>query len=85
MDIDDLIYPLLASSFPEYEEGEILDIIEEFKQPRGLDESSEFEQEVWQKYLSLKRVFKADSKAEASQPRSVGGEGEAAQTFGAKP
>jgi len=47
MDIDDLIYPLLASSFPEHEEGEILDIIEEFKQPRGLDESSEFEQEVW--------------------------------------
>jgi hypothetical protein len=81
MDIDNLIYPLLASSFPEYEEGEILDIIEEFKQPRGLDESSEFEQEVWQKYLSLKRDFKAGSKAEASQPRSGGGEGEAAQTF----
>jgi hypothetical protein len=68
MDIDDLIYPLLASSFSEYEEGEILDIIEEFKQPRGLDESSEFEQEVWQKYLSLKREFKASSKAEANEP-----------------
>jgi hypothetical protein len=79
MDIDDLIYPLLADSFPEYEEGEILDIVEEFKQPRGLDESSEFEQEVWQKYLSLKRKFKAGSKAEA-QPRS-GGEGEAAPSL----
>ena len=83
MDIDDLIYPLLASSFSDYEEGEILDIIEEFKQPRGLDIIDEFEQEVWQKYLALKRIIKrkiaGGSKAEASQPRSGGGEGEAAQ------
>jgi hypothetical protein len=57
MDIDDLIYPLLASSFPDYEEGEVLDIIEEFKQPRGLEIIEEFEQEVWQRYLALKREF----------------------------
>jgi hypothetical protein len=80
MDIDDLIYSLLVDSFSDYAPGEVLDVVEEFKMPRGLDEPSEFEQEVWQKYLSLKRVFKAGSKAEASQPRSVGGEGEAAQT-----
>lgn len=59
MDIDDLIYPLLADSFPEYEEGEVLDIVEEFKMPRGLDNPSEFEQEVWQKYLSLKSLYSA--------------------------
>jgi hypothetical protein len=79
INIDDLIYPLLANSFPEYEQGEVLDIVEEFKQPRGLDESSEFEQEVWQKYLALKREITGGSKAEASQPRSGGGEGAAAQ------
>lgn len=81
VDIDEIIYPLLAIAFASsgYEEGEILDIVEEFKQPRGLDEFSEFEQEVWQKYLALKQEFKAGSKAEA-QPRS-GGEGEAAPSL----
>jgi hypothetical protein len=83
MDIDDVVYPLLVASFPDNEPGEILDVVEEFKQPRGLDEPSEFEQEVWQKYLVLKRTLKREmaggSKAEASQPRSGGGEGEAAQ------
>ena len=83
MDIDDVVYHLLVASFPDNEPGEILDVVEEFKQPRGLDEPSEFEQEVWQKYLVLKRTLKREmaggSKAEASQPRSGGGEGEAAQ------
>lgn len=83
MDIDDVVYPLLLIAFSGYEEGEILDIVEEFKQPRGLDDSSEFDQEVWQRYLALKRIIKrkiaGGSKAEASQPRSGGGEGEAAQ------
>jgi hypothetical protein len=78
MDIDVLIYPLLVNSFPEYDSGEVLDIVEEFKQPRGLDEPSEFEQEVWQKYLTLKRQI-GRQQAEASQPRSGGGEGVAAQ------
>ena len=78
MDIDDLIYPLLVRNFPEYEEWEVLDIVEEFKFPRGLDEPSEFQQEIWQKYLRLRREFAGGSKAEASQPRSVGGEGAAA-------
>lgn len=55
IDIDDLIYPLLAANFPDSDPGEVLDVVEEFKQPRGLDEPSEFEQEVWQKYLTLKR------------------------------
>jgi hypothetical protein len=71
MDVDDLVYPLLASSFPDYEEGEVLDIVEEFKQPRGLDIIEEFEQEVWQKYLALKREYAGGCNAEASQPRSV--------------
>jgi hypothetical protein len=71
MDIDDLIYPLLVDSFSEYDSGEVLDIIEEFKMPKGLDEPSEFEQEVWQKYLSLKREMVGGCNAEASQPRSV--------------
>jgi hypothetical protein len=79
MDIDDLIYPMLASSFSEYEEGEILDIVEEFKHPRGLDESSEFEQEVWQKYLALKRDFKAGSFALPPASHAAAAAGEAAQ------
>ena len=54
MNIDDLIYLRLASSFPDDEGGKILDIIDEF------------EQEVWQKYLALKREFVGGSKAEAS-------------------
>jgi hypothetical protein len=40
------------------------EIVEEFKHPRGIDELSEFEQEVWQKYLTLRREYRA--KAEAS-------------------
>jgi hypothetical protein len=79
MDIDDLIYPLIVASFSEYDSSEVLDIIEEFKMQKGLDEPSEFEQEVWQKYLTLKCEFTGGCKAEASQPRSGGGEGEAAQ------
>jgi hypothetical protein len=83
MDIDDVVYPLLVASFTDNEPGEILDVVEEFKQSRGLDEHSEFEQEVWQKYLTLKREMAGGSKAEASQPRSGGGEGEAAPISGA--
>jgi hypothetical protein len=55
MDVDDVVYPLLVASFPDNEPGEILDVVEEFKHPRGLDEHFEFEQEVWQKYLVEKR------------------------------
>lgn len=78
VDIDDLIYPLLAASFPDYEEGEVLDIVEEFKQPRGLDENSEFEQEVWQKYCRLKREFggaASRSDAAAQRPREAAAQG----------
>jgi hypothetical protein len=65
MDIDDVVYPLLIASFPGNEPGEILDIVEEFKHPRGLDENSEFEQEVWQKYLALRAASRS------KQPRSA--------------
>jgi hypothetical protein len=71
MDIDDLIYPLVVGSFPNYEEGEILDIVEGKKGRKGVDAFDEFEQEVWQKYLALKREFVGGCNAEASQPRSV--------------
>lgn len=53
-DIDDVIYPLLITSFPEEDSEEILAIIEDLKYSRGLDEHSELEQEIWQKYLFLK-------------------------------
>jgi hypothetical protein len=52
MNIDDLIYPLLVDSFPEVDSGEVLDIVEEFKHPRGLDVLDEFKDEIWQKYLA---------------------------------
>ena len=52
-DIDDVIYPLLVSSFPGEDLEEILEIIEDLKHSRGSDEHSEFEQEIWQKYLAL--------------------------------
>jgi hypothetical protein len=60
VDIDDLIYLLIANSFPGYESGEVLDILENLKHPQGLDEPSEIEQEIWQKYLALKSQMCAD-------------------------
>jgi hypothetical protein len=79
MDIDDLIYPLIVDSFPEVDLGEVLDIVEEFKQPRGLDVLDEFKDEIWQKYLALREQLQAEPgcNAEACQPRSGGGEGAA--------
>jgi hypothetical protein len=75
MDIDDVVYPLLVASFPDNEPGEVLDIVEEFKHPRGLDEPSEFEQEVWQKYLALKAASRSKqprSAAQAQLPKAQG-------------
>jgi hypothetical protein len=75
MDIDDLVYPLLTASFPDNEPGEVLDIVEEFKHPRGLDEHSEFEQEVWQKYLALRAASRSKqprSAAQAQLPKAQG-------------
>jgi hypothetical protein len=77
MDIDDVVYPLLVASFPDNEPGELLDIVEEFKHPRGLDEHSEFEQEVWQKYLVLRAASQAKPKQAATQRREGAGVGEA--------
>lgn len=57
--IDDVIYPLLIAHFPEDDLEEILEIIEDLKHSRGLDEHSEFEQEIWQKYLFLKNKLKS--------------------------
>jgi hypothetical protein len=73
MDIDDLIYPLLVDSLPELDSGEVLDIVEEFKHPRGLDVLDEFKDEIWQKYLALREQLQAEPgcNAEACQPRSV--------------
>jgi hypothetical protein len=75
VDIDDIVYPLLVANFPDNESGEILDIIEEFKQPRGLDEPSEFSQEVWQKYLALRAASRSKqprSAAQAQLPKAQG-------------
>lgn len=67
IDIDEIVYPLLLIAFPGYEEGEILDVVEEFKQPRGLDESTDFDQEVWERYLSLKLIIKREIAGQQSQ------------------
>ena len=55
MDIDDIIYPLMAIAFPGHDEDEILDTLENLKFFNGLDDHSDFEQEVWQKYLALRQ------------------------------
>jgi hypothetical protein len=70
---DEIVYPLLTEYFakhrPDITCGEILDIVEEAKNPRGIDEINEFENEVWQKYLSL--CNEIGGRRRRRQPRSA--------------
>lgn len=70
---DEIVYPLLVKYFakhrPDITSGEILDIVEDAKNPRGIDEINEFEDEVWQKYLSL--CNEIGGRRRQRQPRSA--------------
>jgi hypothetical protein len=41
-----------------------MDILENLKNPQGLDEPSEIEQEIWQKYLALKSRMRLEPEVE---------------------
>jgi hypothetical protein len=70
MDIDDLFIRYLLVAFLIMKRGKYWIL---WKNLSNLVDwiLSEFEQEVWQKYLSLKACFAGGCNAEASQPRSV--------------